>query len=63
MGCLMVKVKPEWDVVKNDEKVFIKLDCAQIVPVKIKCFQTVPNEIQNSLKNWYRINCLKSHYF
>jgi len=24
-----------------------KLDCAQIVPVKVKYFQTVPNETKN----------------
>jgi len=24
-----------------------KLDCAQIVPVKVKCYQTVPNETKS----------------
>ena len=33
-------------------------DCAQIVPVKVKCFQTVPNETNSWLKNWNRINHL-----
>ena len=29
----------------------VVIDCAQIVPFKVKYFQTVPNEIKNSLKN------------
>ncbi|CAB1081945.1 hypothetical protein D1AOALGA4SA_9585 [Olavius algarvensis Delta 1 endosymbiont] len=28
----------------------IRLNCAQIVPAKVKYFQTVPNETKNSLK-------------
>jgi len=40
-----------------------KLNCAQIVPVKVKYFQMVPSETKNSLKNWNRINCLELHYF
>ncbi|CAB1059419.1 hypothetical protein D1BOALGB6SA_4181 [Olavius sp. associated proteobacterium Delta 1] len=32
--------------------------CAQIVPVKVKYFQTVPNETKIQLKMWYRINWL-----
>jgi hypothetical protein len=31
-------------------------NCAQIVPVKVKYFQTVPNETKNTMKNWNRIN-------
>ncbi len=34
------------------------LKCAQIVPVKVKYFQTVPNETKNKMKNWNRINWL-----
>jgi hypothetical protein len=30
----------------------------QIVPVKVKYFQTVPNETKRKLKNWNRINWL-----
>ena len=37
--------------------------CAQIVPDKVKFFQTVPNETKNTMKNWYRINFLKSQHF
>lgn len=33
-------------------------NCAQIVLVKARYFQTVPNETKNTLKNWNRINCL-----
>jgi hypothetical protein len=40
-----------------------KLNCAQIVPVKVKYFQTIPNETKNSLKNWNRINYLKLRHF
>ena len=38
-------------------------ECAQIVPVKVKYFQTVPNETKNTMKNWNRINCLYSQHF
>jgi hypothetical protein len=38
-------------------------DCAQIVPVKVKYFQTVPNKTKNTLKNRNRINFLKSQHF
>jgi hypothetical protein len=31
---------------------------AQIVPVKVKYFQTVPNETKNMVKSLNRINCL-----
>ena len=34
------------------------LKCAQIVPVKVKYFQMVPNETKNRMKNLNRINCL-----
>jgi hypothetical protein len=54
----MVKEKPEKDVVNYDEKVSIKLNCAQIVPVKVKCSQTFPNKTKNTMKNINRINCL-----
>ena len=27
------------------------IDCAQIVPVRVKYFQTVPNETKNTMKN------------
>ena len=36
-------------------------DCAQIVPVKVKYFQTVPNETKSKFENWNRINMLKTH--
>ena len=32
--------------------------CAQIVPVKVKVFQIVPNKTKNQLKMWNRINWL-----
>ena len=35
----MVKEKPEQNLANYVEKVFIKLDCAQIVPVKVKTFK------------------------
>ena len=38
-------------------------NCAQIVPVKVKYFQTVPNETKNTEKNWNRIKRLESQYF
>jgi hypothetical protein len=31
--------------------IIIQLNCAQIVPVKVKYFQTVPNETKNTMKN------------
>jgi len=34
------------------------LNCAQIVPVKVKYFQTVPNETKNSFKIINRISLL-----
>ena len=57
------------DAIENYyDKIFVKgraagvdleeLNCAQIVPVKVKYFQTFPNETKNSLKNYNRINCL-----
>jgi hypothetical protein len=36
-------------------------NCAQIVPVKVKYFQMVPNETKSKLKNRNRINMLKIH--
>jgi hypothetical protein len=42
----------EW--VEAKEKVIL----GQIVPVKVKGFQMVPNETKSQLKNWNRINCL-----
>ncbi len=36
----------------------INIDCAQIVPVKVKYFQTVPNEIKNTVEMWDRIKYL-----
>jgi len=41
-----------------EERVYGEWDCAQIVPVKVKYFQMVPNETKSKLKNCYRINCL-----
>jgi hypothetical protein len=40
-----------------------KLNCAQIVPVKVKYFQTFPNETKNWLKKLNRINWLKLRHF
>jgi len=39
------------------------LKCAQIVPVKVKYFQMVPNETKSKLKKWNRINYLKLQNF
>ena len=36
----------------------IQLECAQIVPVKVKYFQTVANETKNRVKNCNRIKWL-----
>ncbi len=36
-------------------------NCAQIVPVKVKCFQTVPNETKNADRITYGFNMLKLH--
>jgi hypothetical protein len=35
-----------------------RVNCAQIVPVKVKYFQTVPNETKSWLKKLNRINWL-----
>ena len=54
---------------KNRENVFFLtpfmhlLDCAQIVPIKVKYFQIVPNETKNQSKKLNRINWLKSNHF
>ena len=45
MNCFMIPFLP-------------KQNCAQIVPVKVKYFQMVPNETKNTMKNLNRINCL-----
>ena len=41
------------------ETLFPDEDCAQIVPVKVKFFQTDPNETKNDFQNRNRINMLK----
>jgi hypothetical protein len=40
----------------------MKKNCAQIVPVKVKYFQTVPNETKNTFKILNRINHLSSQH-
>ena len=49
----------DYDWGGNRVGVRIELNCAQIVPVKVKYFQMVPNETKSQLKNWNRINMLK----
>ena len=39
----------------------INIDCARIVPVKVKYFHTVPNETKNTMKNLNRINFFLAH--
>jgi hypothetical protein len=72
-GCIQEWHGIEKDSVLNEVKVdyvvalimgwiWRKLNCAQIVPVKVKYFQMVPNETKSWLKNCYRINCLESQH-
>jgi hypothetical protein len=46
---------------RNGGKVYIRLNCAQIVPVKVKYFQTFPNETKNTGRITHRFNMLKIH--
>ena len=39
------------------------VDCAQIVPAKVKYFQIVPNETKSWLKKLNRINWLKFYHY
>ena len=45
--------KPKHDTHK---RYIVIRNCAQIVPVKVKYFQTFPNETKSWLKKCYRIN-------
>ena len=45
------------------ETLFPDEDCAQIVPVKVKFFQTDPNETKNDFQKRNRINVLELHNF
>ena len=50
-GPLIMDQNPNWMIAEYDERVSSKWNCAQIVPVKVKSFQIVPNETKNTMKN------------